>query len=508
MTEKTDKLKKLDDQIKLKKENYADYKIQKDMEEMEKKGFYDDPEKYDENERKNELLEKYEVFETKQDRKGNAIKTDKINTAKLAKLLMFGDGQYYITLKDNQDIYIWNRSFYEPTGQGIIENRVGYYLDDFTCKRYKQEVVDFIRHYQYVEREKLNPPLNLINLKNGVLDIETKKIIPHTPNLYFLRELPINYDPKAKIKKIDQFFNDLLNTEDKKIIQEFFGDFLQRTYKFKKALMCVGITDTGKSQLLGLMGYFLGETNTSNISLYQLCTDKFATIELYGRYANIAADIGATGLKFTEIFKMITGGDRLRGQKKHKDSFEFRNYAKLVFSCNQIPDSTDKSNAYYNRWIVIEFSTQFDKETRNPNILKEISTDKELSGLLNYAIEGMHRLEKNNGYSEHRSLEEVKEFMQKGSNPISEFVITHVELDASSILTKDKLYSAYVGFCQRFNYPTKDSNVFSRKAKQYFPFGYDEGKSKKKRTWQGIKCTFGENAENGENKNLLKWEGK
>jgi len=464
-------------------------------------------------EEKRKLLKQYKVLSFKE--KTNDETGEKYyipigaNCPRLAKLIMESDGRHYISLKDNQDIYVDNGSYYEPIGQGIIENRVSYYLDDLTCKKYKQEVVDFIRHYKYVERKDLNPPLNLINLKNGVLDIETKKLSPHTPDIYFLRELPIIYDPQAKIKKIDQFFNDLLNTEDKKIIQEFLGDCLQRTYKNKKSLMCVGITDTGKSQLLGLMGKFLGEENTSNVSLYQLCTDKFSTIELYGRYANIAADIGATGLKFTELFKMVTGGDRLRGQKKHKDSFEFKNYAKLVFSCNQIPDSTDKSDAYYNRWIVIEFSTQFDKDTRNPNILNDITTEEEMSGLLNYALEGYYRLEENKGYSEHRSLEEVREFMQKGSNPIAEFVTTHVELDSKSVITKEKLYSAYVGFCQLFNYPTKDSNVFSRKAKQYFPFGYDEGKSKKKRNWQGIKCTFGENTENDINRNqqiLLKGE--
>ena len=87
---------------------------------------------------------------------------------------MFADNRDYIVLKDNQDIYVDNGSYYEPIGQGTIENRVSHYLDDMTCTRYKNEVVNIIKHYQYINREELNPPLNLINLKNGVLDIETK----------------------------------------------------------------------------------------------------------------------------------------------------------------------------------------------------------------------------------------------------------------------------------------------------------------------------------------------
>jgi len=467
--------------------DYAEWQVTKDIDEMERDGAFNNPEQYSEDELKKSLLDEYKVFYN--DDKGKI----KISCPRLAKLLMFGDGRHYIVINDNQDIYVWNDSFYEPIGKGIIENRVSYYLDDFTCKRHKQEVVDFIRNYVYVVRESLNPPIHLINMKNGVYDLEQEKLLANDPNLHFLYELPIVYDAEAKIDKILTFINDLLNKEDIEILQEFLGDCLKRNYNMKKAVMCVGITDTGKSQLLGLIGNFLGEENTANVSLYQLCSDRFATVELYGKHANICADIGATELKFAELFKIVTGGDRLRGQKKHKQSFEFRNFAKLIYSCNKIPDSDDKSDAYYNRWIVIEFSNQFDRETRNPNILVDISTEGEMSGLFNWAVAGLKRLNKNKGYSEHRSLEEVREFMQKGSNPISEFATTYIVKDIESEITKEKLYKAYLEFCKFFDYPTKDSNVFSRQVKQYLPIGFDEGQSRKKkskRVWRGIRCIF------------------
>lgn len=192
------------------------------------------------------------------------------------------------------------------------------------------------------------------------------------------------------------------------------------------------------------------------------------------------------------MFLMLTGGDRIRGQKKYGQPFNFENYAKNVFSCNVIPDTEIKTDAYYERWNVLEYSNEFDKETRNPNIINEISTEKELSGLLNYAIEGLYQLNDNKGYSIHRTLVEVKEYMQKGKNPIREFIDTYITPDSKGVITKQRIYNFYRSFCELNNYPIKESNVFSRKFKPLGPINLDEGQQAKggKRTWKGIKCNY------------------
>ncbi len=439
------------------------------------------------------LLEHYEVFETKKDKKtGREIRTGRINCPRLAKLLMEADGRRYISIRDTQEIWVYNGSYYEPLGQGILENRTGYYLDENTCKHFKQETVDFVRHYKYIYREELNPPIHLINLKNGILNIETKELTPHTPDIYFTNELPIIYNPKAKIKKIKEFFEAVLNLNDIPTIQQWFGDCLIRNYNRKKALLFVGATDTGKSKLLGLLGLFLGLKNTSNVSLHDICKDKFAPVELYGKYANISGEISATSLRQIAMFLQVTGGDRIRGQQKYGKPFYFINYAKLVFGCNIIPDTEIKDDAYYNRWIVIECNNQFDDDTKNTNILEEITTEEELSGLFNWALQGWEQLKKNDGYTHYRDLTEVKEFMQKGKNPIREFIETYIVPNPNGVITKEQVYKCYVSFCKEYNYPIKESNVFSRKFKPLAPMGIDEGQQLKggKRTWKGIKCNY------------------
>lgn len=435
-----------------------------------------------------QLMIQYAVYGV--DKDGNP--TGSIICPRLAKLLLNADNRDYIVLEDNQEIYVYNGSYYEPIGKGILEQRVNYYLDDKTTKHRKQEVIDFIKNQEYVKREDLNPPTNLINVKNGIYNIDTGEIEPHTPDYYFLSEIPINYDPKAKIDKIQRFHEDLLNIEDINIIQEFFGDCLHRDYRFKKALQLVGKTNTGKTQELGLLERFIGEKNTSNITLHDICKDKYATAELYGKHANISGDIGSQSLRQVQMFLMTTGGDRIRAQKKYGQPFNFKNYAKLLFSCNIIPDTEVKTNAYYGRWLVLEYDNQFDEETRNPNIIDEITTEKEMSGLFNWAIEGLLQLIDQRGYSPHRALEEVKEYMQKGKNPIREFTQGYIEPCSEGVETKEYVYDCYQEFCTIHNYPIKERNVFSRKFKPEAPMHMSDGQQLKggKKTWKGIKCTW------------------
>jgi len=445
---------------------------------------------------KERLLDEYEAIiytDIKDKITGEKTKIPtNVNCPQLAKLLMEADNRHYIVTNDNQQIFVWNGKYYEPNGKNVIEERVNYYLDDLYTDHRRKEVVSYIRSYGYINRDELTPPEHLIPLENGIYNRETKKLTAHTPKYYFLYCLPVKYNKKSKIKKIKTFFENLLSIEDIPIIQQFFGDCIQPTYKYKKALMLVGPTDTGKSQILNLLGKFLGEKNVSHVALYDLCRDRFSSVDLYGKLANICADIDATGIRATKVFLMSTGGDILRGQKKHQDAFNFRNHAKLVYSCNVIPESENKSAAYYNRWLVIECNNVIPKEEQIPYFFETISPEEELSGLFNWSLDGIAQLE-NGGYIEHRTLMEVKEFMEKHRKPIPEFAIDFVIPDPDGEITKEDFYKKYCEFCVFHGYHRKANNVFSREIKQYLPMNYDEGQSRKKgrkKVWRGITCTW------------------
>ena len=99
------------------------------------------------------------------------------------------------------------------------------------------------------------------------------------------------------------------------------------------------------------------------------------------------------------MFKMLTGGDSISGEEKFKMSFNFRNIAKLWFSANEIPETLDDTIALFRRWILLVCSNIFARDKCDSHILKKLMTPTELSGFLNYALEGLKRLLTNRHFS-------------------------------------------------------------------------------------------------------------
>ncbi len=103
----------------------------------------------------------------------------------------------------------------------------------------------------------------------------------------------------------------------------------------------------GKGVTTNLITAFLGRDNVSNETLERLLENNFATASLFGKMANIDADVSSEALRRTGILKKLTGGDRIVTEFKFKAAFSFKNFAKLIFSANKIPITPDDSDAYF-----------------------------------------------------------------------------------------------------------------------------------------------------------------
>jgi putative DNA primase/helicase len=87
----------------------------------------------------------------------------------------------------------------------------------------------------------------------------------------------------------------------------------------------------------------LGPENISAESLHRILDNRFAVAELYGKLANIDADMSTEALRNTGILKKLTGSDPIPAEQKFKPPFRFVNYAKLLFSANDMPHTPDET---------------------------------------------------------------------------------------------------------------------------------------------------------------------
>ena len=324
-------------------------------------------------------------------------------------------------------VYYRPEGYWMLNGEAYLENIVEYLLGDLTSQHHTNEILGHLRRSNYIERTK--PNSRYINVENGVIDLaewdkdnsETRKdaLIENKPFEYFKSVIPHEYKPDAEIDKIEDFMHQIVRDDDVPLIQEMFGYSLFRGYPISRAFMLVGDGGNGKSTLLNLLQKFLSEDSVSNISLHDLENNRFRGAELYGKLANIYADLPDRALNKSSMLKTLTGGDRISVERKNQDPFEFVNHAKLIFSANQMPKSSEMTEAIIRRWIIIEFPYDFENGDveKDPNILEKITTEEEMSGLINWALEGLQRILEEDGFSHTDSREDRKNQLMKQSDP-------------------------------------------------------------------------------------------
>jgi len=483
MTENSDKLKKLDKKILQKEQKLADWKLQKEMDFMDKQGFFDDPEEYDENIYKNDLLEKYEVFETKQDKKGNILKTGKINTANLGKLIY--ETGYYFTMKDNREIwsYIRQKGCWEKKGETGIRFETEYYLGEYVKEYHKNEVVGWIRDHNYKKRSEIKTPLHLINLANGVLNMETMELLPHAPEYLFLSQINVKYDHTASYKDFENFLKHITMKEGEprkkvvKSIQEYFGYGLLRSCQFKTYTVFDGSGDNAKTVLLNVVIAFFGSKNNTSVSLQDLNNRPFAKKQLYAKHVNVSDDLPKKALRYTGVIKQITGNSMIWADiKGHKDGIDFYNHAKPWYGCNELPETNDYSDAFFsrqqqytllNRYLPkgdpkIDNITVFERDI---NLTEKLTTPEQLSGILNYILIGLKRLLKNMRFSDEMTTDEKRTTWMRKTNPVHAFIEDEIEIaDQDWGITVEDFFSELVAFCERneFDIPTARKPVTTR----------------------------------------------
>lgn len=392
----------------------------------------------------------------------------------------------FITLAETDELYHYNDGIYHKLGEVLVKSKVQALFDDVNTTQVN-EIINTVKRKTYISMRELNKHVHLIPIENGYFNMETMRLEEPNPDIYFTNKIPVKYNPEAKCPTIEKFMAEVLVSEDIPVIYEFFGYCLLRGYPIQKTFMLVGSGANGKSTLLGLLRAFLGEGAVASVSLQEIEENKFAAANLFGKLANVYADLPPKALYTTGKIKMLTGKDPITVERKFGGFFDFVNYAKLIFSANQLPTSYDDTDAFFRRWVIIAFPNKFEAERDDPYIINKLTTPEELSGLFNKAIEGLRRLLKNNGFTGQKSTEQIREQYIRLSDSIQSFIWDCIEQSAEGYIEKDPLFNLYVGYCKMLKLPSVSKKRFFERfpslirIEEYRPPG-----DKRQRAYRGI----------------------
>lgn len=180
------------------------------------------------------------------------------------------------------------------------------------------------------------------------------------------------------------------------LLDEFTGALIFRSQIFKQTFMLYGVGNCGKSTFFKLLRTFIGNHNTSDISLRQFGGHTSSAIQ--GKRLNISDDVGKQlDDEQHENLKKVISGDEITINPKYKTPVTFKPQIKCIISCNEFP-YFGGDMALYNRFTFIPFEHKFDNTGFKDDIKKD---NNQLSALLVIALRGLARVleRQNNGQS-------------------------------------------------------------------------------------------------------------
>ena len=378
-------------------------------------------------------------------------------------------GYTFATLEDTEELLLYEpaRGVYVP-GETRVKALLQRTIEEEATSHRSNEVLGHLQRSTYVSRNVLNPS-GALCLENGVLDLETRTLRDHAPVPRYTRQLPVVFDPGATCLAFLQFLEEILpDPKLREIVRLLFGYSLKAGNWLQLAFLLWGSGNNGKSTLLRILAAILGQDAVAARTLQALSSDKFATASLYGKLANICSDLPAAPVAYTGKFKALTGGDPVTGERKYQHPFTFVNGAVLVFSANQRPPVDDPTVAFWRRWVIIPFEVNFEGR-EDHRLLEKLTTPAELSGVLNWALDGLEKLLELGDFPIMESSEARKEEWKQQSDPLYWFVSEHVKPDPEGWVSKGDFYEAYSNFCELQGAAKKKLEVIGKELSQHRP---------------------------------------
>lgn len=332
------------------------------------------------------------------------------------------------------------------------------------------ETLSFIRNHNPVNSDLINASgVRYVNLRNGMFDLQEKRLLPHDPSYLSTIRIPVSYDPLATCPAILAFLHSSLDHSVIDLILEIVGYLLIPDSSFEKGFYFTGRAGSGKSTLLSLITAFLGTRNICNATAQDLAGgDKFIPSVMLGKLCNICDDLASTSLRQAENLKSIVSGKRITAQRKYGAPFEFSPFARLIFACNELPGTSDRSEGFWRRWIIVPFEKSFTATgAENINLLETLITPNELSGLLNVALDALFHLQEKKRFSQPEIVNQALLRYKKDADSIFYFVDEFFELDCGKNcdlgykILRSELWDKYESFC-------KDSKVFESSRVKFF----------------------------------------
>lgn len=319
----------------------------------------------------------------------------------------------------------------------------------------KTNMLKEAEHYSPLLPSMLDKKKFWINCSNGILDLKTCELMPHSKGAYITKITHCEYNPEAnEIPHWTAFLNSTFNGDKDLIryIQKAVGYSLSGSTAEQCAFFLYGTGRNGKSTFLEIIRSIMGDYATN----IQPQTIMIKPSSGNAPNSDIARLKGARfvtsvepneGMRIDEgLLKQLTGDDVVTARKLFGDEFEFKPEFKLWMATNHKPIIRGTDTGIWRRIHLIPFTVQIPEDKVDRHLKYKLAG--ECKGIFLWAVEGC-RLWQNEGLGMPKAvLDAIKEYRHE-MDVIKAF--TEACCTEGGEVKASHLYAAYVRWADENN---------------------------------------------------------
>jgi putative DNA primase/helicase len=392
--------------------------------------------------------------------------------------LLFAEKNRWGLCKNHDFIYLFNGTFWDEIDKETFQKFLGEASEQMGVAKFSARFYQFREQLfkqflasAYLPTPESNKDTVLINLQNGTFEISPNgtKLRPFDRSDFITYQLPFEYNPQAEAPLFQAYLNKVLpDTERQRVLAEYLGFVFikhgSNALKEEKALILYGTGANGKSVFFEVVNALLGNDNVSSYSLQSLTNDNgYFRAKLANKLVNYASEIN--GNLEASIFKQLVSGEPVEARLPYGQPFILKQYAKLIFNCNELPKDVEHTNAYFRRFLIIPFDVTIPPQEQDKNLHTKI-IEKELSGLFNWVLQGLNRLMEQKKFSDCEASQQAVEQYKTDSNSVQMFLNENEYKGCSTNYRLIKeLYPEYRTFCSDDGMPPFKKSNFIKQLK-------------------------------------------
>lgn len=316
-------------------------------------------------------------------------------------------------------------------------------------------------------------PHELVAMENGVLHMPSRRLLPHSSDLFVTGGLPFAYAPDApEPVEFFRFLSDLWPDDPESIetVREMFAYLVSGETRLQKMFLLVGPLRGGKGTLARLLRALMGDANVAGPTLSSLATN-FGLQSLIGKPLAVVSDARLSGRTdetvIVERLLSITGQDLITVDRKHRDPWIGQLPTRFLILTNELPRLSDTSGALARRFVTLTLTRSwYGKE--DPRLFDRLA--QELPGIFNWTLDGLVRLQERERFEVPQASKDAMQELEDLSSPVGAFVRDCCDVEPGAEVVTSTLYKRWRAWCEDHgrSHPTTEQ-VFGRDLRAAVP---------------------------------------